>query len=98
MYRLLVESLLGLAREKDRLRFAPCLPADWTAFTMRYRHGATTYEIAIRQVAAGPGEAAGTASVTADGILQPGNSVQLVDDQAVHRVAVIVRGQAISGA
>ena len=31
MYRLIVESLLGLRLEVDRLRFAPCLPADWKA-------------------------------------------------------------------
>ena len=29
MYRLIVESLLGLKREVDQLRFAPCLPVDW---------------------------------------------------------------------
>ena len=31
MYRLIVESLLGLRLEVDKLRFAPCLPADWKA-------------------------------------------------------------------
>ncbi|MDH5580130.1 MAG: cyclic beta 1-2 glucan synthetase, partial [Betaproteobacteria bacterium] len=49
MYRLIVESLLGLSREADRLRFTPCLPADWEAFTMRYRYGETVYEIAVQQ-------------------------------------------------
>ncbi|MBP2672184.1 MAG: glycosyltransferase, partial [candidate division NC10 bacterium] len=29
MYRLIVESLLGLTLDAGRLRFAPCLPADW---------------------------------------------------------------------
>jgi cellobiose phosphorylase len=29
MYRLIVEYLLGLKREGDKLFFAPCLPADW---------------------------------------------------------------------
>ena len=55
MYRLIVESLLGVTRERDCLRFAPCLPADWTGFTMRYRYRETTYEIAIRQTLAGAG-------------------------------------------
>ena len=30
MYRLIVESLLGVTLENGRLRFAPCLPAEWT--------------------------------------------------------------------
>ena len=55
MYRLIVESLLGVTLEGQRLRFAPCLPADWIAFTMHYRHGETTYDIAIRQAPAGAG-------------------------------------------
>ena len=31
MYRLIVESLLGLRLQGDRLRVEPCLPADWNA-------------------------------------------------------------------
>ena len=56
MYRLIVESLLGVTLESDCLRFTPCLPADWTAFTMRYRYRETVYDIAIRQTLAGAGE------------------------------------------
>ena len=91
MYRLILESLLGLTREADRLRFAPCLPAHWAAFTIRYRYGTTVYEIAVRQTPAGGGEKSDATSVTLNGIAQPDNSVQLVDDQAQHRVAVAVR-------
>src|ERR1041384_5720620 len=32
MYRLALESLLGLSREGARLRVAPCLPAGWPGF------------------------------------------------------------------
>ena len=55
MYRLIVESLLGVTRERDSLRFAPCLPADWAGFTMRYQYRETTYEIAVRQTLADAG-------------------------------------------
>src|SRR4030095_11519209 len=37
MYRLLVESLLGLHLEVDKLRLAPCLPAGWASFNVNYR-------------------------------------------------------------
>ena len=50
MYRLIVESLLGLRLEVDKLRVAPCLPADWKEFTFHYRYRETLYHISILQV------------------------------------------------
>jgi cyclic beta-1,2-glucan synthetase len=88
MYRLIVESLLGLTLEKNRLRFAPCLPADWPAYTMRYRYGETAYDIAVRQATGGDG--ARPADVTVDGIVQADDSVLLVDDGIAHEVLVDV--------
>lgn len=43
MYRLLLESLLGLSRQGDKLLLAPRLPAAWPGFTLHYRHGSSTY-------------------------------------------------------
>jgi cellobiose phosphorylase len=89
-YRLIVESLLGLTLERGCLRFAPCLPADWTAFTMRYRYRETPYDIAIRQTLAAAGERLRATEVTVDGVAQTDGSVHLVDDGAVHHVLVAV--------
>ncbi len=56
MYRLIVESLLGLRLEVDKLRFAPCLPPDWKGFKLHYRYRETVYHIAVTQtVVAGEG-------------------------------------------
>ena len=49
MYRLIVESLLGLRLEADKLYVAPCIPADWKAFKMSYRYRETVYRIAVSQ-------------------------------------------------
>ncbi len=49
MYRLMVESLLGLRFEVDRLRLTPCLPVYWEGFKLHYRHRETVYHIAVRQ-------------------------------------------------
>jgi cyclic beta-1,2-glucan synthetase len=87
MYRLIVESLLGLRLEVDRLRFAPCLPADWEAFKLYYRYRETVYEIAVLQQ---PARNVGT-SVTVDGILQSGEAILLVDDRRNHSVEVVIR-------
>ena len=88
MYRLIVESLLGLRREGDRLRFAPCLPSQWPEITIRYRYGSTVYEIAVRQSTSSANEPTGPARVTLDGVAQPDGSVPLVDDRREHRAIV----------
>src|SRR4030066_1629824 len=55
MYRLILESLLGLRLEVDKLRFTPCLPADWAGFKMHYRYREAVYHIAVRQTPAATG-------------------------------------------
>jgi len=49
MYRLIMESLLGLRREGNKLIFKPCVPADWEGYSLQYRYGKTTYRIAVRR-------------------------------------------------
>ena len=88
MYQLLVEALLGLERRGSRLRVRPLLPKDWTGFEMRYRFGASRYEIACRAAAAGEG-----ARVRVDGVEIADGWIALVDDGKVRRVAVgVARG------
>jgi cellobiose phosphorylase len=84
MYRLVVESILGLRLEVDRLRFAPCLPADWEVFKLHYRYRETVYHIAVLQTRAGNGET----SVTVDGVEQHDQAIPLVDDRQEHSVEV----------
>jgi cellobiose phosphorylase len=86
MYRLIVESLLGVERIGDELRIAPCLPREWPGFTLHYRRGAARYRVDVVQC--GPeGEAPG---VRVDGELQPRGTVALVDDGREHTVTVRV--------
>jgi cellobiose phosphorylase len=84
MYRLIVESLLGLRLEVDKLYFAPCLPADWETFKVHYRYRDTVYNIAVLQTPA----ADGSATVTVDGVERTDNHVPLVDDRQEHSVEV----------
>ncbi|MDB5802562.1 MAG: NdvB [Rhodocyclales bacterium] len=93
MYRLIVESLLGLRREGDRLSINPCMPDDWKTFSMRYRYGETSYHIAVLRAAAGV-EAA--MQLTVDGVLQKEAVVVMCDDKAEHGVEVILRLAAAS--
>jgi cellobiose phosphorylase len=84
MYRLVVESILGLRLEVDKLRFVPCLPADWNAFKVHYRYRETDYHISVLQTRAGSGEM----SVTVDGVEQHDKAIPLVDDRQEHSVEV----------
>ncbi|HEX2649366.1 MAG TPA: glucoamylase family protein [Burkholderiales bacterium] len=84
MYRLVVESLLGLRLTAGRLHFAPCLPAGWPGFELRYRYRETVYRITVRQNT----DAGVTVSV--DGIVQADAVVPLVDDRQEHQISVSV--------
>jgi cellobiose phosphorylase len=84
MYRLIVESLLGLRLEVDKLHFAPCLPADWKEFKLHYRYRETVYHIAVLQSHA----ADGGMTVTVDGIERDDKAVPLLDDRQEHSVEV----------
>ena len=47
MYRLILDTLLGLNREGNRLRLTPRLPLAWPSCRITYRHQETTYRIEI---------------------------------------------------
>ena len=83
MYRLIVESLLGLRLEMDRLSFKPCLPPDWQSLTLNYRYRETTYAITVRRAGAGDG-----VRIVVDGVEQDEQSIRLVDDREPHTAEV----------
>jgi cellobiose phosphorylase len=89
MYRLILESLLGLRLEVDRLHIAPCLPEHWPGFKIHYRYRETVYHLAVVQIRSGD-EGGGT-RVTVDGVVQDGQSISLVDDHREHEVEVEVK-------
>ncbi len=92
LYRLIVESLLGLQRQGDRLRLKPCLPKDWPGYTVHYRYQTTAYHIEIRQqhVSSLSLDDAQTI-IEVDGIRQVEPSIPLHDDQRDHQVTVLLR-------
>jgi cyclic beta-1,2-glucan synthetase len=90
MYRLIVESLLGLRLEADKLYFEPCLPPDWEMFKVHYRYRETIYHISVLQGRVGEDQT----SVTVDGVLRHDRAIPLIDDCEEHLVEVrIQRGK-----
>lgn len=83
LYRLMLETLLGLSLENKKLRFNPCLPAEWNMFTVKYRYGETIYHITVAQTSDVENE-----SLTVDGVGQQDLTIALVDDRTPHTVEV----------
>jgi cellobiose phosphorylase len=84
MYRLIVESLLGVRREGNKLSFTPCIPDDWDGFNIRYRYGKTIYHIFIMRAQTSESKK----MVTVDGVEQSKEIILLVDDGKEYKVDV----------
>jgi cellobiose phosphorylase len=84
MYRLIIESLLGLRLEIDKLHIEPCLPADWETFKVHYRYRETIYHITIIQIH----DSNRDIRITVDGVERHDEAIPLVDDHKEHSVEV----------
>jgi cyclic beta-1,2-glucan synthetase len=91
MYRLIVESLLGIRLEVDRLRVEPLMPTAWQAFDVHYRHHNTVYHIHVTNLGGGGRE---VRRVVCDGVEQEDRAIPLRDDGAEHYAEVDVGGGA----
>jgi cellobiose phosphorylase len=87
MYRLIVESLLGVTLASGKLTLAPHLPADWPSFKLVYRHGGASYAIEVTRAAEGQ-----PAGMLLNGVLQEGNTLALEDDGREHAVTLTIAG------
>ena len=85
MYRVALETLLGLHREGTRLRLAPNIPDGWPGFTIHYRFHQTMYHLVFKRSAGKPER---VLRVLLDGAAQADNSIPLADDRSEHRVEV----------
>jgi cyclic beta-1,2-glucan synthetase len=85
MYRVAVESILGLRVEGASLRVDPCIPRPWPGFRIVYRHGASVYRVEVENPSS---ICRGIAAVELDGAALDGIDVPLVDDGREHVVRV----------
>ncbi len=84
MYRLIVESLLGLRLETDKLFIEPCIPSDWVSFKIHYRYRETIYRITVTQLHEGNTKL----TVIVDGAECQDKFIRLVDDRKEHLAEV----------
>jgi cyclic beta-1,2-glucan synthetase len=80
-YRLLIETLLGIHREGETLRFSPLMPKAWTSFTIHYRYQQTMYHLLIQRLPSGSIEKEGN---FLDGQAVPDNRITLKNDRGEH--------------
>ncbi len=93
MYRLTVESLLGLYREANYLRIAPCIPSHWNSYKIRYRYLKTDYHITLLRTSDPSAQ-----RITLDGVMVTGTGqsgtdptigrIALTDDKQEHHIEV----------
>jgi cellobiose phosphorylase len=91
MYRLIVESLIGLQLAVDKLRITPCLPEEWTRFQVHYRYRETFYHITIHN----HGSGSTTCRLTLDGTELSDDFITLVDDGQDHDIDVTMQPSGI---
>ncbi|HEX7719827.1 MAG TPA: glycosyl hydrolase family 65 protein, partial [Woeseiaceae bacterium] len=84
MYRLSVETLLGVNLEVDHLRIEPRMPADWDSYKIHYRFHDTVYHITVTRA----GEQGDSTCITLDGAECAGTRIPLVNDRREHFVEV----------
>jgi cellobiose phosphorylase len=85
MYRLIIESLLGLKLENGRLRVRPLVPARWPGLKMQYRYKETIYKINVTRT---PDAVDGEIHLDLDGRPLAEGTIPLTDDRVEHQVQV----------
>ncbi len=87
MYRLIVESLLGIRLEIDRLHVEPLMPAAWNGFDVHYRYRETLHHIHVKNLGGG---GRNVVRVVCDGVERPDKTIPLHDDRREHSSIVEV--------
>ena len=87
MYRLGLESILGLRRRGRKWSVMPCIPREWDGFHIRWKHANCRYDIHVQN----PEHVnRGVVSVKLDGRDVPARAIPLLSDGARHEVLVIM--------
>ncbi|MEZ5501719.1 MAG: hypothetical protein R3E50_03310 [Halioglobus sp.] len=95
MYRLALETFLGIQLEVDHLRITPNVPKHWNAYKVHYRYRETAYHISIQYAGDSPGSAMRLTldgrlldQALPEGAMRVSGRFPLVNDQLEHHVEV----------
>jgi cyclic beta-1,2-glucan synthetase len=85
LYRVGVESILGLRRHGATFEVDPCIPSSWPGFELCWQLGRTRYEITVTNA---EGRCRGVGAASLDGVAVDSRGIPLVDDGRTHEVRV----------
>ncbi len=85
LYRIGLETILGIGRRANKLQINPCVSSEWAQFEITYRFGSATYHIVVDNKAKCE---RGVRAVSLDGHTVSGNEIDLTDDGCTHEVKV----------
>ena len=87
LYRAGLEAILGFRLQGDQVLMDPCISRDWPAFTIRYRHGESSYVIHVSNP---NGVQRGISAVWLDGVALATSPcvIGLKDDGQEHTVTI----------
>ncbi len=85
MNYLILDSILGLKIEADKLHLSPCIPAAWDGFKVTYRHRTSLYHIHVIQ----PVFSHSHTTIKADGVAVNESIIELLDDGKEHYIELI---------
>ncbi|HEY6103109.1 MAG TPA: glucoamylase family protein [bacterium] len=87
LYRLGLESILGIRRRGATFAVDPCIPMSWPSYAVSWRFGGSRYEITV----ANPhGLSRGVTGGTLDGAPVDPSAIPLADDGDSHHVHVVM--------
>ncbi len=87
MYRVGIESILGLKARGSSFTMDPCIPDDWTEYKLRYKYHSTTYNIKVDNSSM---VCRGVSAILMDGKEVEDKQIPLVDDGLEHNITVIM--------
>jgi cyclic beta-1,2-glucan synthetase len=87
MYRVGVETILGLRRSGNTFTVDPCIPASWSGYEMLWRVEGTDYRISVENPA---GQCRGVVSVVVDGVEEHTKKVPLLHNRGTRYVRVVL--------
>jgi cellobiose phosphorylase len=87
MYRVGIESVLGLQRRGTSLCVAPCIPTSWPEFRVVWRLGETRYEIHVQNP---DRRSHGVARAELDGVPVEASAIPITEDGKVHQVTIVL--------
>jgi cyclic beta-1,2-glucan synthetase len=87
MYRVGIETILGITLSRGSLRIDPCIPSGWKNYEVTYRTSAAEFRIAVENP---EGVCRGVRRVDVDGVESPNLLIPLVGATGRHQVRVLL--------